>query len=308
MTRILAADDDADILGLISTVLELEGFEVEVVQDGQVALDRVRADPPDLVLLDVMMPGLDGVEVVRQLRAGGATAGVPVLLLTAKGMSADRVAGLTAGADDYVVKPFDSDELVARIHSTLRRTADARSVSPLTGLPGGPRIDLEITGRAARGEAYAVSHVDLDEFKSFNDAYGFLRGDQLLLALCQCIGAAVVEQDPAVFVGHVGGDDFVLVSTPEQVEPVCNRLVECFDDVVAGYYDADDLGKGHLLATDRRGVLREHPVVTVSVGVGLSGPEGGRDHRAVVAAAAEMKSYAKSQPGSHVAVDRRAAH
>jgi diguanylate cyclase (GGDEF)-like protein len=304
VTRVLVADDDADILALVQMTLELDGYDVEAVGDGQAALDSVLADPPDIVLLDVMMPGLDGVEVVRRLRASGATAAVPVLLLTARGLSADRVEGLTAGADDYIVKPFDSDELLARIRTTLRRTADARSVSPLTGLPGGPRIDLEISARAARQEPFAVSHVDLDEFKSFNDAYGFLRGDALLLALCRCLQAAVATQDPPVFVGHVGGDDFVLVSTPEQAEPVCRRVVEAFDAVVRGHYDPEDLAKGHLLVTDRRGTLREHPVVTVSIGVALS-RDVDRDHRAVVAAAAEMKGYAKSRPGSFVAVDRR---
>ena len=302
--RILVADDDPDVAGLVRMSLELEGFAVDVVPDGPRAIDSIRSRPPDLVLLDVMMPGLDGVEVVRRLRADAATAAVPILLLTAKGLSADKVAGLTAGADDYVTKPFDTAELVARIRTTLRRASDARSVSPLTGLPGNARIELEIRSRAASGEPYAVSHVDLDEFKSFNDAYGFLRGDGLLLDLCRCLQRAAAGEDPPVFVGHVGGDDYVLVSTPEQAERVGRRAVEAFDAVAGGHYDPEDLARGHLLVTDRRGQLRRHPVVTVSIGVAADRGTG-KDHRAVVAAAAEMKGWAKSQPGSLVAVDRR---
>jgi len=304
--RILVADDDRDIGRFVELNLTLEGFDVELVHDGAEALRRAIADPPDLIVLDVMMPVMDGVEVVRRLRAQAATAAVPVVMLTAKSLSADKVVGLTAGADDYIVKPFDTLELVARVRTTLRRTADNRAVSPLTGLPGNHRIDIEIASRAALGKPYAVCHVDLDEFKSFNDAYGFLRGDELLLALSQCLlDVASNEGDPPVFVGHVGGDDFVAVCTPEQAEPMCDELVKVFDAVVPGFYEADDLSRGFLEVTDRRGELRQHPLVSVSVGVAVY-TGGDRDHRAVIAAASEMKGVAKTQTGSVVAVDRRA--
>ncbi|MCW2679230.1 MAG: Diguanylate cyclase response regulator [Frankiales bacterium] len=303
--RILVADDDRDIAGFVQLNLDLEGYDVQVVHDGQAALDAVLADPPDLVLLDVMMPVLDGVEVLRRLRANPATAALPVVLLTAKSLSADKVVGLTAGADDYIVKPFDTLELIARVRTTLRRTAEARSASPLTGLPGNHRIDSEITARAAAGAPYAVCHVDLDEFKSFNDAYGFLRGDRLLLALASCLLDTVAQAgEPRPFLGHVGGDDFVVVCTPEQAEPLGQRLIAGFAREVRNHYDQADLERGWLEVVDRRMELRRHPVVTVSIGVACGTGEG-RDHREVVAAAAEMKSWAKTQPGSLVAVDRR---
>ena len=302
--RVLVADDDTDIARFIELNLSLEGYDVQVVHDGASALRAALADPPDLVLLDVMMPVLDGVEVLRRLRASPATAVTPVVLLTARSLSADKVVGLTAGADDYIVKPFDTLELIARVRTTLRRTAEARSVSPLTGLPGNHRIELEVAARAARG-GYAVSHVDLDEFKACNDAYGFLRGDQLLLALSRCLqGAAAAAGEPPVFVGHVGGDDFIVVSTPEQAEALGQAVVEGFDRQVGSHYDPADLARGHLEVADRRGVVRRHPVVSVSIGVAWH--VGDRDPREVVAAAAEMKSWAKTQPGSVVAVDRRA--
>jgi PleD family two-component response regulator len=304
--RILVADDDRDIARFVELNLSLEGFDVEVVHDGAEALRRATENPPDLIVLDVMMPAYDGVEVVRRLRAQAATAAIPVVMLTAKSLSADKVVGLTAGADDYIVKPFDTLELVARVRTTLRRTADNRAVSPLTGLPGNHRIDIEIASRAAIGKPYAVCHVDLDEFKSFNDAYGFLRGDELLLVLSSCLlDVAAAAGDPAVFVGHVGGDDFVVVCTPEQAEPMCAELVKAFDEAVPGFYDPDDVVRGFLEVTDRRGEMRQHPLVSVSVGVALF-TGGDRDHRAVIAAASEMKGVAKTQAGSVVAVDRRA--
>lgn len=304
--RVLVADDDHDIARFVELNLDLEGFEVEVVHDGRAALESALRRPPDLVLLDVMMPYLDGVEVLRRLRANAATAATPVVLLTAKSMSADKVVGLTAGADDYIVKPFDTLELIARVHTTLRRTAEVRSTSPLTGLPGNHRIDLEITARAEAGTPYAVCHVDLDEFKSFNDAYGFLRGDRLLLALSACLqSAAAAVGEPPVFIGHVGGDDFIAVCTPSQAEPLGGHLVTSWDREVCGHYDDTDLARGWLEVVDRRMELRRHPIVSVSVGVAWSLGSSGRDRRAVVEAAAEMKSVAKRKPGSFVAVDRR---
>jgi diguanylate cyclase (GGDEF)-like protein len=293
--RVLVADDDHDIAR----------FVVEVVHDGEAALGAVERQQPDLVLLDVMMPRLDGVEVLRRLRASAATAALPVVLLTAKSMSADKVVGLTAGADDYIVKPFDTLELVARVHTTLRRTAEVRAASPLTGLPGNHRIELEMAARAEAKAPYAVCHVDLDEFKSFNDAYGFLRGDQLLLSLSACLLDAVTQAgEPAPFLGHVGGDDFVVLCTPEQAEPLGQRVIASFDREVRNHYDEADLERGWLEVVDRRMELRKHPIVSVSIGVAWS-LGGERDRRAVVAAAAEMKSWAKTRRGSLFAVDRR---
>lgn len=303
--RLLVADDDPYVARLIELSLSLEGFEVEVVHDGEAALAAVLRDPPDLVLLDVMMPRLDGVEVLRRIRSTPATAALPVLLLTAKSLSADKVVGLTAGADDYIVKPFDTLELVARVHTTLRRTAEVRAMSPLTGLPGNRRIEAEITRRARALEPYAVCHVDLDDFKSFNDAYGFLRGDRLLLALSACLQASVGQAgEPQTLLGHVGGDDFVVVCTPAQAEPLAHRVVVGFDQEVPAHYDAVDVGRGWLESPDRRGELRKHPLVAVSIGIAWT-VGGARDHRAVVAAAAEMKTWAKTQSGSVVGVDRR---
>jgi diguanylate cyclase (GGDEF)-like protein len=305
VSRVLIADDDPDIARFVELNLSLEGFEVEVVHDGEAALAAVRRELPDLVLLDVMMPRLDGVEVLRQLRADTATAALPVVLLTAKSLSADKVVGLSAGADDYIVKPFDTLELVARVRTTLRRTAEVRSASPLTGLPGNHRIDLEILRRATAAMPYAVCHVDLDEFKSFNDVYGFLRGDGLLLALCAVLHAAVAQSgEPRPFLGHVGGDDFVVVCIPEQAEPLGRRVTAAFDQEVRRHYDDEDLERGWLEVVDRRMELRRHPLVSVSIGIAANDGTA-HDHRAVVAAAAEMKSWAKTQPGSIVAADRR---
>jgi diguanylate cyclase (GGDEF)-like protein len=302
---ILVVDDDADIVRFVEMNLRLEGYRVLVASDGVQALEMVAAEVPDLVLLDVMMPGLDGIEVTRRLRADSRTSTLPVIMLTAKTMTADRVLGLTTGADDYIIKPFDTLELVARVRSTLRRNAEARAVSPLTGLPGNIRIEDEIAGRVSSGSPFAVAYVDLDNFKAFNDAHGFLRGDKVILLLAKALRLAVVDANPPAFVGHVGGDDFVLVSHPDQVEELSRVAVEWFDREVVALHDSGDVARGHLEIVDRQGAMRQFPLVSVSVGVATSERRQFGDYREVVVVATEMKGVAKGEIGSAIAVDRR---
>lgn len=302
---VLVVCDDPVMARFLDHVLSDEAYDVDVLAHGGQALDRAMTIRPDLLLLDLSMPGCEPVEVVRMFRANPPTASLPVIMLTDRGEASDRVLGLTAGADDYIVKPFDTLELVARVSGTLRRTADIRALSPLTGLPGNHRIDVEVASRAASGSAYALCYFDLDEFKAFNDAYGFQRGDDLLLLLAACLQRAVTRAGhPAAFLGHVGGDDFVVVCTPDQAERLCEDALAEFDELSPSRYDALDAGRGFLEFKDRRGDVRRQPLAAVSVGVAVD-RAGDRDFRAVISAATEMKKVAKSHPGSYIAVDRR---
>jgi diguanylate cyclase (GGDEF)-like protein len=303
---VLVVDDDPDIVRFIEMNLTLEGFEVAVAHDGLAARTLIARRRPDLVLLDVMMPRVDGVELCRQLRADSLTAGIPVTMLTAKGQSADKVAGLAAGADDYVVKPFDTLELVARVRATLRRNRDVRGMSPLTGLPGNARILAVIGERVAGDEDFAVCYVDVDNFKSVNDAYGFVRGDEMIISMARALDrACAAAGPPSPFLGHVGGDDFVVICTPAQAEPLAEHAIALFEADSRALYDPADLARGHLRLTNRQGVLQRFELCTVSVGVASSTQRSFSDPREVVAVATEMKQVAKSSPGSAVAVDRR---
>jgi diguanylate cyclase (GGDEF)-like protein len=306
MSTVIVVDDDIDVARFIEVNLRLEGFDVVVAHDGQEALEAISDRVPDLALLDVMMPRIDGVELCRRLRSDPLTASLPVIMLTAKSLSADKVVGLTAGADDYIIKPFDTLELIARVQSTLRRNADMRAVSPLTGLPGNHRINEEIAARAAGEQHFAVCHLDLDNFKAFTDRYGWLRGDDVITLLASAMKAAAGEVGlPAPFIGHVGGDDFVAICAPEQVDAFTSRCIKLFDDGVAELHDPADAAAGFMTIVDRQGNERRYPLVSVSIGVAMTGRRQFPDHRAIVAVATEMKVVAKAQAGSAVAVDRR---
>jgi len=303
---ILVVDDDIDIARFVEVNLKLQGFEVVVAHDGEEALEQIGLRNPDLAVVDLMMPRVDGMELTRRLRANPLTASIPIIMLTARGLTVDKVLGLTAGADDYLVKPFDTLELVARVNSTLRRNQEYREVSPLTGLPGNTRILREIADRVRSGAEYAVCHIDIDRFKSVNDAYGFARGDEFITALARSLHRAVVDVGlPPAFLGHIGGDDFVLVCTPEQVRPLTERAVLDFEAVADRLYDPGDARRGYLELSDRKGDVRRVNLVTLSIGVALSTNRVYADPREVVGVASEMKTVAKTQPGSYVAMDRR---
>jgi diguanylate cyclase (GGDEF)-like protein len=286
----------------------MHGYEVIRARDGREALVAMEIRRPDLAVIDWMMPNMDGVELTRRLRAEPLTSALPVIMLTAKGLTVDKVVGLTAGVDDYMVKPFDTAELIARVTSTLRRTKEFREVSPLTGLPGNARVRREIVDRMRTGGEYSVGYIDIDRFKSVNDVYGFDRGDEFITALARSLHRAVANSgQPPVFLGHIGGDDFVFVCTPEQVLPLTKRAVNDFEHSADQLYDPVDSKRGYIEVPDRRGNKHRAALVTLSIGVAESRSGGRRytDPRVVIAVASEMKKVAKSQPGSYVAIDRR---
>lgn len=306
MSAVLVADDDIEIANFVATTLELEGYDVMVAHDGEEAIAMLNNRLPELALVDVMMPGKDGLEVCRAVRSDPSTAGLPIILLTARDRATDKVRGFEAGADDYILKPFDTLELLARVRATLRRNSEMRAASPLTGLPGNQRITDEIATRAASGRDFAVCHLDLDNFKEFNDRYSWVRGDEVISLVATALRAAAIElPPPQPFIGHIGGDDFVAICLPSQVDRFCRRCLEIFDERVKALHDPIDAERGYMVVVDRRGVERQVPLTALSIGVASTTRRQFTDPRAIVAVATEMKNVAKSSAGSSVAVDRR---
>jgi len=284
MTRILIVEDDVDIRGLLARGLEAEGFEVGTAACVDEALKAAHDPAPGAVLLDINLPDGSGHDVCRSLREGGFPGAI--LFLSARDEIRDRAEGLALGADDYIIKPFDPIELLARVKGTLRRAKEMRNLSPLTGLPGNIRIQEEIERQVREEREFAVLYCDLDNFKTYNDQKGFVRGDRLIQATARIIQDAVVEGSGAEgFVGHVGGDDFVAVVVPDGAEEIAKRICERFDEARAEFYEAEDLERGFvrgdrlIQATAR---IIQDAVVEGSGSEGFVGHVGGDDFVAVV--------------------------
>jgi DNA-binding response OmpR family regulator len=303
---ILVVDDDEDIVRVIRVNLQLEGYEVHMAHDGQEALDKALEAPPDLVLLDIMMPRMDGLTALKKMRSHPSLASTSIVLLTARGLTEDRVKGLELGADDYITKPFDVVEMLARVKAVLRRAKSARDTSPLTGLPGNFRIGQEIEERIETDAPFALVYCDLDNFKAFNDHYGFMRGDQVIKYSGEVLQLAAEEVgDPNAFVGHIGGDDFVAVVDGHLAEAYCKAVIERFDDGVLDFYDTADALRGYIEVVDRRGERYAFPVVSISMGVVTNTGRPIASQWEASAVAVEMKEFAKKQHGSAYRVDRR---
>jgi diguanylate cyclase (GGDEF)-like protein len=303
---VLVVDDDPDVARFVEVNLRSAGYEVTVASDGEEAVERALDLRPDLVLLDVMMPKLDGFEVAQRLRRDPRTSSSSIIMLTAKALSADKVLGLSSGADDYIIKPFDPVELLARVKGTLRRAREMRALSPLTGLPGNIRIQEEIRRLVSEDQKFAILYADLDHFKAYNDHYGFVRGDraiQLLARLSTEVAHDVVG--PAGFVGHVGGDDFIMIVPADVAESTAAELCRRFDATAPLLYERIDAAQGFIEVPDRKGNVVKFPLLTLSVGVASTLRRSFEHYGEAVEVATEMKQVAKRDPGSSYAVDRR---
>jgi diguanylate cyclase (GGDEF)-like protein len=302
---ILVADDSATIARLLEAELAAAGYAVTTVADGRLALETALERCPDLVLADVTMPTMGGLELTHLLREDPRTAGVSIILITAGG-SAAKLEGLSAGADDYIVKPFDTAELLARVRGVLRRANELRAQSPLTRLPGNIRIQEELQRRLADGDEFALLYADLDYFKAYNDHYGFVRGDGVLQATAELIRTIATEvAGPTTFIGHVGGDDFVVTCSVNEAKPISETLVERFEAMAPSLYDPQDAARGFVETEDRLGNVQPFPFVSISIGVATTENRTFTHYAEVVGIATEMKSVAKKTPGSSWAVDRR---
>ena len=303
---LLVADDDPFIARLLEIELRAAGYDVRVASDGNQALELAQDRSPDLVLADVMMPNMDGFELTRRLRQDPRTSTVSIIMLTARGLSADKLEGFAIGADDYIVKPFDTPELLARIRGVLRRAKEMRAQSPLTGLPGNVRIEEEIDQLVESGREFALLYADLDHFKAYNDHYGFMRGDQVIQATSALLEEVSLEVTGGeAFVGHVGGDDFVLIVSPDKATDVAEAIVARFDAEIPVLYDPEDRQRGYVEVANRRGELQRFPMLSISIGIATTQHRAFGHYAEAVAIATEMKTLTKVTAGSSWALDRR---
>ncbi|MHB1416132.1 MAG: GGDEF domain-containing response regulator [Chloroflexota bacterium] len=306
MSKILIVDDEDHILDLLDTFLRLEGYETLTAKTGVEAVDVAKRELPHLILLDLMLPDMDGLAVCRRLRQSIRTTYIPIIMLTARQGVGDKVEALSIGADDYITKPFNLQELLARIRTQLRHV-ELGLLSELTGLPGNTLIERTISQLVRNQQTkWAILYVDIDEFKAYNDVYGFVRGNELIKSLALILEETVGNYgNDLAFLGHIGGDDFVAIVGAEQVDRVCRRIIARFDEEVKHHYSPEDVARGYIDAKDRQGNPVRLPLAGVSIGVVTNKYKAVDSVGMVGKLAAEVKAKAKSVAGSTYYVDMR---
>jgi len=305
--KVLVVEDEPNIREIINFNLENWGYDVVQAADGEAALAMVAEHAPDLILLDLMLPKLDGVEVCRRLKSGFLTSRIPIIMLTAKKEVADKVVGMGAGADDYITKPFSREELEARVKMVLKRTQSQRERNPLTGLPGQVSIQEHVTNLLARGTPFALIYLDLDRFKGFNDYYGYPKGDEVIKLCADVLVEAVTRNgSPVDFVGHIGGDDFVVVCSPSAAKEVTDAIMAQFEERVQRLFAPEDLARGYYVVIDRQGHKVQQPCkIYVTMAVVLNEDRHYSSYVQMVDVATELKKYGKTLDGSLAVFDRR---
>ncbi len=303
--KILTIDDDPDILDVLQLTLA-DQYEVIQASNGQIALELVHQKTPDLIICDYVMPVMNGRDFCKALKKDILLQHIPVIMLTGKGEVKDRIGGIEAGVDDYIVKPFSPDELLARIKMILRRTSRSLDANPLTYLPGNTSIIEKLQEYIDKGKPFAVGYADLDEFKAYNDKYGFERGDEVIKEVARVLIKHVHEKGgPDTFIGHIGGDDFVFICDDETIDKVCEEIIEDFDKKTHSFYTKEDLQSGFIVAHDRRGKEKKFGVLSISIGIVSSVAQKITHVAQIGQVGAELKKFAKSFEKSNFVRDKR---
>ncbi len=264
-----------------------------------------RSSPRALILDGANDPGM-ALEVCDAVKKDAFTATVPVVILTGISVDEDFAArGLEVGADEVVAASLSHHERKLRLALVLRRAERDMSVHPTTRLPGTVQIEKDLAQRMKAKQTFAICYADLDHFKEFNDRYGYNNGDRVILVLSRILRDIVRALAPGGFVGHIGGDDFIYIVPIEYLEACSDEIVSVFDELIPFQYSAEDRKSGYFLGKDRRGSVHRVPLMTLSIGI-VTNQFHTCTHTAQVSElAAEMKSYAKTLPGTVYVVDRR---
>lgn len=289
---LLIVEDDSDISSMLQIYFESQGYESIAVTRGEEALEICRRKLPNLVILDIMLPDIDGYEVCRKLRGNLRTGHIPIIFLTQKDERSDQIAGLELGADDYITKPFDLQLLMLRVEGALRRAGWLSLTSPVTGLPSSKLIEEQLR-QILRRHDWAVLYIGISHIDDFNDTYGFVAGDDVLRFAAMLLSEVVDEAGAgSEFIGHIGGDNFIIISTPDAAQGIQARLKERFDAEVEAFYNFKDRERGYIEVDAGEGEQRQAQLMSLTAGLVRHDTAPFADIREITELAAEARRLA----------------
>jgi PleD family two-component response regulator len=266
--RLLIVEDDFDISNMLRIYFTAQGYDVDTALRGADALEKTRQVMPHLIVLDIMLPDIDGYEVCRNLRLSTRTSHIPVIFLTQRDERSDRLQGLELGADNYITKPFDIEELKLYVQNAIARSERESLTDPQTGLPAGRLIEDELRRMIRQRKGWAFMDIRINSFEAFKDVYGFIAANDVLRFTAMMIGEVMddlgTQND---FIGHAGGDNFIVITNEEAAANVRQRVKTRFKEEVLSHYNFMDRQQGFILAPDETGKIQQTPLMTLAVGM-----------------------------------------
>ena len=260
--RILVVEDDFDISNMLRIYFTGQGYDVQVAPRGGDALALTRRQLPQLIVLDIMLPDMNGYEVCRELRSATRTSHIPVIFLTQKDERSDKIAGLELGADDYITKPFDIEELKLRVKNQIDRAERDNYTDPNSGLPSSSLIEEKLRELMREDRVWTVVDLKLAHYDAFKEVYGFVAGNEVLRFMAMITGEVLDEHGtPDDFVGHAGSDNFVVITYAERPKMLVERLAEQFAEDVKQHYSFIDRERGFMVKDQEK-----VPLMTLAIG------------------------------------------
>jgi GGDEF domain-containing protein len=305
--RILIISSDDNLKKVLSFCFDGWGYEVSVHDSPVTDIEYVKRLSPDAIIVDVYSASRSHLSICRLLKDDFITAFIPIITLINKRQLREQLLNLKQGVDDYLIKPPDPLDLRVRIEMAIKRSQYSFYSTPLTGLPGGRLIESMLLERIERKEHFCFGYIDIDGFKYYNDVYGYQKGDRVIMQTAHMLYTTLRKhgtQDD--FIGHIGGDDFVFISSIERSVPICEHFICLFDNIIPFHYSANDRERGYIVAKDRSRKLRNAPLMSVSIAlINRHNASELKNMLEINEKVAEVKRYLKEIPGSKFMADRR---
>src|SRR5688572_10916567 len=239
-SKILIVEDDPDVAEMLTAYFRSQEYDVSTVNWGEDGVRSAQQNPPDLAILDIRLPDIDGYEVAYRLRNDRRTSDIPIIFLTEKRDRSDKLQGLEIGADDYITKPFDIQELRLRVRNALNRVSQGSLTNPVTGLPEGALVDEKLSEVLGK-DSMALLFVSLKHMDAFREAYGFVASDDVLRAISLMIGNTLREfSRPEDFLGHLSPTDFILLVPSSNLNSLSEKLRSRLDQSMEYFYPIKD--------------------------------------------------------------------
>lgn len=270
-------------------------------------IDYVLQNIPTLIIINEDKIDVDIVGLCRRIRDNEDNRATPIIVVSSNAEKEHRLKVLDTSVEYYVRKPVDIDYLYYTIKNIVTLMYVNRGVSPLTGLPGNMQIEAELKRRLRKKTEFCILYFDLDNFKAYNDIYGFLKGDEIIKLTAKIIQRNIHDMDiEESFIGHIGGDDFVaIVSSEIDIERVCQNIIIEFDYEILEYFSDEDSERGYMEVGNRKGILEQFPLVSLSVGVVVIEKGRFKNILEIGEVGAQVKHMAKTTMGSTYIIDRR---